>query len=292
MADSQNPYESPQTHDPQADAVAPRSPSDPRRASFDSALDIVKELWSNHFSTLLTSWGTLSAFWLVSTLVTSFAMIMLGLDPGSQQEMIDDMATGGGTPLALLDMFGPGYWALVGLSILLGFVQMGLGIASFGPVRRAWVEGRNLSAAEVLGQLGSRMPHGALHYFIFTIVFTIGAVLCCIPGLVVGYFMLPTFYLVGRGDGIFDSLSTGFQWAKTHVTLLVLFIGVSIGIGLVIACFAGVVSQLTLSMGNAGYMISQVFSWLLGTFFGFAIWLAYAGTMLAIDQAEEHGMGW
>lgn len=291
MDNHQNPYESPQTHDPQAELQATRRQNGNLSASVDTAIEISKDLWNNHASTLLTAWGTLSAFWLVSTLVMSFGMLMLGLDPASQNEIIERLSTGDAHPLAIFDMFGPGYWALVGLSMVTFYIQMGLGIASFGPVRVAWREKRTLSTAEVLGQMGNGIARGSLFMLLFSIAFAIGIVLCCIPGLVVGYFTLPAFYLVGRGDGIFDSFSTSFKWAKRHATLLVLLIGISIGIGLVMMCLMTVGSSITLMMGNVGYILSQVISWFLGTFFGFVIWLFYSGTMLAIDGAEEHATG-
>ncbi|MFP4600252.1 MAG: hypothetical protein ACLFVJ_18500 [Persicimonas sp.] len=224
--------------------------------------------------------------WLVGSVVVGIGGAAFGMDPASQQEMMKNAPAGGDNPFVFLEMMGPGYWAFLGLSVILGFVNVGVGVASFAPLRRAWVEERNLSISEVLGELGNRIIPGALLYFVFSIGFTVGAILCCIPGLLVGYFMLPTFYLVGgRGNGVFESLETGFEWGKKHVALLAIFIAAGIMVGLAMVCVAGAIGQVVLTMGKVGYVLSQLMSWFIGVTLGFFIWLYYAAMMLTIEQA-------
>lgn len=290
---SPNPYETPATHDPQADVAAPRpTGSTPRKANFDTVIDVIKELWRDHAPTLLSAWGSYSAVWLLISLITTVGSLALGVDPASQQEALENISSGRAGPTAILDLFGPQFWAFMGLTVLLGFVQMGVGVATFGPVRRAWKEGRSLSIMEVVGQIGTGIGRGALFYLVFTIAFTVGIVLCILPGLAVGYFMLPAFYLVGRGDGIFDSLSTGFEWAKRHVALLAVLIAASIGLVFVFACLGGVGSQIFMATGKVGHIISQIFTWFFGSVIGFGVWVLYTGTMLTIEQDEEQSMDW
>lgn len=289
-----NPWQAPQTNEPEARPEPSAAAGDYRRPNFDTAVAITKELWNNHLSTLLTTWGVYAGIWLVTSLAMAFAGVALGVDPASQQEALENMPTGpGGDPFAVFDMFGEGYWAFMGLAVLLGFMQVGVAVGTFRPLRRAYTQGRVLSASEVLGDMGSGIIPGAVLYLVFTLGVTIGAMLCCIPGLLVAYFMLPTFYLVGgRGDGIFDSISTGFGWGKRHIGLLVILIAITVGVVIAFSCVGGVIGQLMMSMGKAGYIVSQLVSWFFGVFFGFFAWIFYAGTMLTIEQAEDHSLGW
>ncbi len=291
MDDNQtpNPYRSPSTRDPEPPPQpGPRQTSQHRPANFSTVMNIGRELWRKHRSTLLSAWSIVAGFWLLGSLVTGIGGTMLIIDADSQQGVMPDTPAGDGNPLAYLDMLGPGYWGLLGLSVVLGFIQAGVGMASYAPIRRAWMEGRNLSTWEVLSEMGTRIIPGALLYVIFTIGFTVGAILCCIPGLLVGYFMLPTFYLVGgRGDGVFESLSTSLEWSKKYVDLLAMLIGVGILVGLGMGCIGGVTGQFFEPSGKASYLISQLGSWLVGVTLGFFIWLHYAGTMLTIEQAEQ-----
>jgi hypothetical protein len=296
MDDNQNPnpWESPATTDPQAQPEhEPRQGGDDRQPNFDSAMDVAKELWSEHRSTLLTAWAMFAGIWLMSSLFMGIGGAAVGMDPGSQQEVIENMPGGGNNAFAFFDIFGPGYWAFLAVSMVIGVLQLGVGIATLAPVRQAWFDGRSLSAGEVVGLIGRRIFSGALLYFVYSILVTIGTVLCCIPGLLAAYFLMPTFYLVGgRGDGVFDSISTSFNWGKRHAGLLVILIIITFGVAMGLGVVNFFSSQILVSMGKAGYVVSQLVAWFLGVTGFFFIWVFYAATMISIDQSEEHTAGW
>lgn len=287
-----NPFQPPQTTDPRREPE-PGQPRERRPPTFDTAMSIAKELWRDHRSTLLTAWGVLAGVWLVSSLTMGVGGVALGMDPVSQQETIENMSGGASNPLAIFEIFGPGYWAFMALAMVIGFVQVGVAVATFAPLRRTWVEKRNLSSGEVLGDMGSRILPGMLLYLVYSIITTIGIFMCCIPGLVAGFLLMPSFYLVGgRGDGIFDSLSTSFEWAKKHVGLLLIFIVIVLGASFGMALVLGVAGQVVMAAGKVGYVLSQLLSWFVGVFVGFFMWLLLAGTMITIEQAEGRVGEW
>ncbi len=284
-----NPWEAPQTRDPMAPPEPQSRRTDEfRPANFDTTMDIAKELWRDHRPTLLTVWGVFSSLSLVAALITGIGGAAVGLDPASQREMLKNMPTHGANPFGAFGAFGPGYWAFIGIMIVLLFVQMGVGVSTFGPLRQAWHEGRNLTTGEVLSTMGSRVLPGLALYVIFIMGIVIGAMLCCIPGVLAAYFLMPTFYLVGgRGDGIFDSVSTAFDWGKKYVSLLIIFAIIAFVIGGSAGCIGNVVGQVLMAMGKVGYVLTQLVSWAFGVVIGFVVWVYYASTMITIELSEE-----
>lgn len=292
MDDNQtpNPWQAPQTHDPMRQPE-PHQTDDYLPVTFQSTMTVAKKLWNEHRPTLLAAWGIPAATWLAVSLLLAVIRPVAGVDLFRDHALKSMHAHGG--PFAAFSALGTGYWIFLGITMVLGIFLAGIGVASFAPIRRAYFEGINLSGGEVLSELLGRAGSGIALYLIFIIAFVLGSFLCCIPGLAVGFFMLPTFYLVGgRGDGVTDSLSTGFDWAKKHFVLLLILLGVGVGMVVVMACPAGVASQLMMRMGKVGYMLRQLISWFFGAFLGFFAWLLYASMMITIDQAEDHGMNW